>query len=108
MVEVGIAWQAGKKIVIYKDDSRSVLYGKDNPLVKGLANFETTKDIFSIPQLFLKLFDKDVVCQRKVTYPDLVDKIYQKGEKVANLCAKKNNIHDLCHGILEVCDSEKI
>mgnify|MGYP003981738111 CR=1 FL=1 len=36
VVEAGIAWNAGKKIVIYKTDLRTLLKGSDNPLLSGL------------------------------------------------------------------------
>ncbi len=56
MVEAGLAWSFGKPVVIYKDDSRSLLKGKDNPLVTGLANFEILDRLELIPMEFQKHF----------------------------------------------------
>jgi len=38
--EAAIAWSAGKAVVGYKADGRSVFLGEDNPLVAGLFNFD--------------------------------------------------------------------
>jgi hypothetical protein len=38
--EAAMAWCAGKALVGYKADGRSVFLGKDNPLVAGLFDFE--------------------------------------------------------------------
>jgi nucleoside 2-deoxyribosyltransferase len=39
--EAAIAWTLGKPIVLYKDDARSAIAGRDNPLVAGLSEFQT-------------------------------------------------------------------
>jgi nucleoside 2-deoxyribosyltransferase len=39
MVEAGIAWAHNKVVVIFKNDSRSLIQGNCNPLVLGLADF---------------------------------------------------------------------
>lgn len=56
LVEAGIAWQAGKAIVIYKDDSRSLVDGNDNPLIMGLTGFRSLRNIQEIPKQFSLLF----------------------------------------------------
>ena len=38
--EIAIAWSFGKPVLLYKDDVRSKLAGRDNPLVMGLASFQ--------------------------------------------------------------------
>jgi len=38
--EAAIAWCAGKTVIGYKADSRSVFLGRDNPLVTGLFGFD--------------------------------------------------------------------
>ncbi|HEV7225737.1 MAG TPA: nucleoside 2-deoxyribosyltransferase, partial [Pirellulales bacterium] len=45
VAEAAMAWSVGKPIVIYKADARSKIAGRDNPLVVGLAGFETIEDI---------------------------------------------------------------
>lgn len=47
--EAAIAWALGKPIIAYKDDARSLIAGRDNPLLAGLVDFETVSAISQIP-----------------------------------------------------------
>jgi nucleoside 2-deoxyribosyltransferase len=40
VAEATMAWMLGKPVVIYKDDVRSMISGRDNPLVVGQTGFE--------------------------------------------------------------------
>lgn len=42
--EAAIAWTLGKPLVAFKDDVRSLIAGRDNPLIVGLVEFEVTAD----------------------------------------------------------------
>ena len=52
--EAAMAWTLGKPVVLYKDDVRSNVEGRDNPLVAGLAGFVT---IGEMDQLAVALAD---------------------------------------------------
>ena len=47
--EAAIAWTLGKPLVAYRDDVRSLIAGRVNPLLVGLVEFETVEDIAAIP-----------------------------------------------------------
>jgi nucleoside 2-deoxyribosyltransferase len=49
VVEASLAWHAGKPLVLYKDDARSLLNGADNPMLTGLGGFTLTRTIAAIP-----------------------------------------------------------
>jgi hypothetical protein len=51
-----MAWMAGKAIVLYKADSRSLIQGNDNPLVSGLGSFVRVSTIPEIAYAFTQLF----------------------------------------------------
>ncbi len=54
--EAAMAWILGKPIVIFKADARSKVAGRDNPLVVGLAEFQTVPEIEAIgPALAARL-----------------------------------------------------
>jgi nucleoside 2-deoxyribosyltransferase len=77
MVESGIAWALRKPVVIYKNDSRSLLQGLDNPLVAGLSEFRTVSLIGDIPHEFKRLFDNgynDMVSKNLSPYNDVLEK----------------------------------
>ena len=39
VAEASMAWTLGKPVVLYKQDIRTAVSGRDNPLVAGLAEF---------------------------------------------------------------------
>ncbi len=45
VAEATMAWMLGKPVVVFKEDARSAIAGRDNPLVVGPANFELVGDI---------------------------------------------------------------
>lgn len=47
--EAAIAWTLGKPLIAYKDDVRSLIAGRLNPLLVGLVDFETVDTIDAIP-----------------------------------------------------------
>lgn len=49
VVEAALAWHAGKAIVLYKQDSRSLMQGYDNPMLTGLAGFATVNHLDALP-----------------------------------------------------------
>lgn len=46
--EAAIAWTLGKPIVAYKDDVRSLIAGRVNPLLVGLVDFENVDEVGAI------------------------------------------------------------
>lgn len=51
--EAAIAWALGKPLVAYKDDVRSLITGRDNPLLAGLVGFRILDDASAIPAVLL-------------------------------------------------------
>lgn len=49
VAESAMAWLLGKPIVAYKDDVRSLIAGRDNPLVVGQTSFETVASLAQLP-----------------------------------------------------------
>ena len=47
--EAAMAWTLGKPLVAFKDDVRSLIAGRVNPLLVGMVDFETVDEISSIP-----------------------------------------------------------
>lgn len=46
--EAAIAWTLGKPMIAYKDDVRSLITGRDNPLLVGLVEFEVVRSLAEI------------------------------------------------------------
>jgi len=49
--EAAIAWTLGKPLVAFKNDVRSLIAGRNNPLLVGLVDFETVDSIEEIPEV---------------------------------------------------------
>jgi len=58
VAEAAMAWTAGRPIVLYKDDSRSLIQGQDNPLVSGLGGFVRVSTLPEIACAFTQLFKR--------------------------------------------------
>jgi hypothetical protein len=54
VVEAALGWHAGKAVILYKADSRSLLNGSDNPMWTGLGAFDIVSDIRELPQAVSK------------------------------------------------------
>lgn len=50
VAEAAMAWTLGKPLVAYKDDVRSLISGRLNPLLAGMVDFETVDEIDLLPQ----------------------------------------------------------
>lgn len=57
--EAAIAWTLGKPTVAYKDDVRSLIAGRYNPLLVGLVDFTTVDAIDDIPTALAR----EIACQ---------------------------------------------
>jgi len=58
VAEAAICWTLGKPLVAYRDDVRSLIAGRLNPLLVGLVDFQTIDDIAAIPQRFAAALDE--------------------------------------------------
>lgn len=104
MVEAGIAWNAGKAMVIYKNDARTLLNGNDNPLLLGLSNFETVSNISEIPSKFNSIL-ADEPRHDKID-SSRIKNLYEKGERVYKVAISNKEESLICRDlmtILEVC-----
>jgi len=50
VAEAAMAWTLGKPIVLYKEDARTKIAGRDNPLVVGMTDFHTVEQVDDIPE----------------------------------------------------------
>jgi len=95
MVEAGIAWNAGKEVVIYKNDARTLLNGNDNPLLLGLSNFKIIDCISQIPCAFNERFSHSKRGKPKIDSSTL-SAIYEKGKVIAWLAQNGKDLKDVC------------
>lgn len=58
VAELTMAWMLGKPIVIYKEDERSMIVGRDNPLLVGQADFITVREMHAVPAALRRRIDQ--------------------------------------------------
>lgn len=107
MVEAGIAWNSGRKVVIYKNDTRSLIKGNDNPLVLGLSNFITVNEIQKIPEVFGELFLEEYKEKSPIIDNSNLKIVYDKGLEISSLVKDTQERKELCYKLIEILD-EKI
>lgn len=106
LVEAGIAWNSGKKVVIYKSDTRSLINGNDNPLVLGLSNFMTVNEISKIPKVFDKLFLKNYQEKPSIINNSNSRIVYDKGFEISSLVKNIQERKELCSKLIEILDEK--
>jgi len=101
LFEAAGAFCAGKPLVIYKRDHRSVFCGKDNSMITGLtAGFSTVGDIGGICSELAGLIRDTGPVSGGYVAPLSVCRVVQQGEEVWRL------LHDTSY--LEAGDGERI
>jgi nucleoside 2-deoxyribosyltransferase len=105
-VEAGIAWNAGKQVVIYKNDARTLVNGNDNPLLLGLSSFVTIGAISEIPAAFDKLLDEDGAHDGTPIDNSRLRELYLRGQVVARLAENGYDKIELCHELVRVLGDE--
>lgn len=103
-VEAGIAWNAGKQVVIYKNDARTLINGTDNPLLLGLSGFISIDNISEIPIVFQELFAKDAIDSKTAIDNSRVQEFYQKGKIVAELTQNGYDKTMICRKLLDILE----
>jgi len=87
VVEASLAWHAGKPLVLYKRDARTLLDGSDNPMLSGLGGFEMVRAIGELPQALELAF--------RVDHTDRVNRTLQTGAAIAQLRQREGNVGQL-------------
>src|SRR5689334_2818359 len=70
VAELTLAWTVGKPVVLYKEDARSAISARDNPLIVGQTGFTTLADLDQIPSaLAQKILEEAPAPDHRVTLP---------------------------------------
>ncbi len=94
VAEASMAWMAGKAIVLYKSDSRSLIHGSDNPLVLGLGSFAKVSTIPEIAYAFTQLF-RSKRPDMGTPLPRVVRSAVEAGRRLCKLLATCESPADL-------------
>jgi hypothetical protein len=80
VAEATMAWMLGKPTVFYKADSRSLIEGRDNPILAGQTGFERINELHSIgPALDRAVHAARIDPATTVACPPHLSEVLQKG-----------------------------
>ena len=81
--EAAMAFMMGKPMVFYKEDVRSMINGRDNPLVVGLTQFRTVNHLQRIvPTLRTRIQEMEIVPSLEVACPVHLELPLRRGERL--------------------------
>jgi len=83
VAEAAMAWTLGKPLVAYKDDVRTLITGRDNPLLVGMVDFKTISEIDELPQMLsqeILHYDGSQISEER--FPKHLQKIVQQGRQL--------------------------
>ena len=101
-VEAGIAWNAGKQVVIYKNDARTLINGSDNPLILGLSDFVTIESISKIPIEFQDLLTGNALDNKTLIDNSRLQDLNRKGRILAALAKIGYDKTNVCHELHKI------
>jgi nucleoside 2-deoxyribosyltransferase len=80
-VEAGVAFAAGKPVVIYKNDRRTAFKGRDNSMINGLSAIPPVSDLKKLPKALNDVFAGHRSPDR-ANLPESLQKAVAYGEKM--------------------------
>lgn len=93
--EAAIAWTLGKPIVAYKEDVRSLITGRDNPLLVGLVEFETLTEMAHVPHRLRELLDRsDYATPEIETLPQSIQRAVGQGSLLWTAMQEQSAVGD--------------
>jgi nucleoside 2-deoxyribosyltransferase len=81
--EAAMAWMLGKPMVGYKDDFRTLIACRDNPLLAGLVDFELLTAKEDIPEALIKaIARREIPARGMESLPVAVQKAVRQGSQL--------------------------
>jgi nucleoside 2-deoxyribosyltransferase len=92
LVEGAMAWTAGKAVVLFKDDARSLIAGLDNPLVAGLGSFRFVSHADDLPGAMSRALTESASGALRVeSLTAVVRQGVERGQRIADVAATGNS-----------------
>lgn len=77
VIEAALAWMAGKAVVLYKNDARTVLNGSDHPMLLALGDFRLVSELDEVP----RAVDEQI----RAGHKDRVSTLLEAGRRIAEV-----------------------
>jgi len=106
MVEAGIAWACKKVIVIFRNDSRSLIEGNCNPMALGLADFSvvtTQDDVLKTLNDKISRAAEDIILSREPHF----DATAENGRQIKQFLATRRQAPDIAGLLIDLFGERK-
>jgi nucleoside 2-deoxyribosyltransferase len=103
LVEGTMAWMAGKAVVLFKDDARSLIDGLDNPLVAGLAAFRLVHRGEDLPKVFQHDLQETQAASPTTAFPSSLQPALSRGQRLTEATAT-GDAGQVVQAIIELFD----
>jgi nucleoside 2-deoxyribosyltransferase len=85
VAEATMAWMLGKPVVAFKEDARSAIAGRDNPLVVGPVGFDVVRELDQLaPALALKIAAQPLAEDWRASCPPGLASVLETGRLLWN------------------------
>ena len=101
MVEAGIAWSHNKAVVIFRNDTRTLVQNTCNPLAMGLSDFKSVDKYEDIPGIFNEKF---AASDREISVPEETQfgSTKTKGKRIRELLTKQKNFNEIADLLIKL------
>ncbi|HZZ72375.1 MAG TPA: nucleoside 2-deoxyribosyltransferase [Pirellulales bacterium] len=85
VAEAAMAWTLGKVVVLFKEDARSMIAGRDNPLLAGMTEFHVETDLAGLgAALARRIAEHPLGADWQTRLPPHLLRPLQQGERLWN------------------------
>lgn len=101
MVEAGIAWSHNKAVVIFRNDTRTLVQNTCNPLAMGLSDFKSVDKYEDIPGIFNEKF---AASDREIPVPEETQfgSTKTKGKRIRELLTEQKNFNEIADLLIKL------
>ncbi len=83
VAELTLAWTLGKPVVLFKEDARSAISARDNPLLVGQSDFITLSELDEVPgALARKILEEAPAPDHQVALPPRLARAVESGREL--------------------------
>ena len=98
-----IAWAAGRAVVLFKDDARSLVEGLDHPLIAGLGGFRVVQCSEDLPKVLARVLKENQAPVQVEAFPMPLQPVLSRGRRLTEATSEGETKH-LVRTMIELFD----
>jgi nucleoside 2-deoxyribosyltransferase len=106
VAEAGIAFAAGKPVVIYKNDVRTIFKGGDNSMITGLSAYPTVRNLKKLPEVIKEITPSQTsITGRLLEIVNYGEKIWSFLKMLPSGRLNKKQQEDMINDIIKISEN---